>query len=205
MLASMRLESSSLETTIRRAVKKTLKPMSNYGSWPINEDGPIQAGKDHYRCTWASRNHPRRSRAAPQLAGPNCNRLRLSFHLRVLVFALPLLRHDLTKSIPTPHWRSKSFSAGPLELRGWILFLINMLAIYGKSLPAGPYKVSSVDLAINLKSSIAPLAPDDKIYLPTSTCHCRGRTPPGRGGCTKSTNMMYKNATQTHFSKKFSS
>ena len=33
-----------------------------------------------------------------------------------------------------------------------------MLAMYGKSLPAGPCEVSSMDLAINLKSLILPLA-----------------------------------------------
>ena len=40
-----------------------------------------------------------------------------------------------------------------------------MLVLYGKSLPAGPDEVSSMDLAINPKSLIAPLAPGDMIYL----------------------------------------
>lgn len=35
---------------------------------------------------------------------------------------------------------------------------------YGRSLSAGPDEVSRMELTINLKGSIAPLAPGDKIY-----------------------------------------
>ena len=51
-----------------------------------------------------------------------------------------------------------------MRFRTWIWLLINMLAMYGKSLPTGPYEVLSMDLAINLKSLIAPLAPGEMIY-----------------------------------------
>ena len=52
-----------------------------------------------------------------------------------------------------------------MRFRACIWLLINMLAMYGKSLPAVPDEVSSMDLAINLKSLIAPFAPGDMIYI----------------------------------------
>ena len=68
-------------------------------------------------------------------------------------------------------------------------FNIILLATYSPSLFAGPCEVPSMNLAIT--SNNGPRQSD----LPTSTfflCHCWSRTPLGRGGCTNTTNTMYK-------------
>ena len=64
---------------------------------------------------------------------------------------------------------SQFFSAKSLRLRIWIWLPINMLAIYSKSFSAGPDMVLSVDLTINLKSSITSLTLDNRIYLCITT------------------------------------
>ena len=61
---------------------------------------------------------------------------------------------------------SKSLFVKSVGLRAWIWLLSNESVMYGKSLPAaGPCEVSSMDLTINPKSLIAPLAPSNMIYL----------------------------------------
>ena len=68
-----------------------------------------------------------------------------------------------------------------MRFRAWIWLLINMLVLYGKSLPAGPDEVSSMDLAINLKSLIATLAPGDMIYPPLYVTAGAGHHQEGAG------------------------
>ena len=104
----------------------------------------------------------------------------------------------LVELTPTVVGYIKFLATEPLGLRAWICLLINESTMYSKSPFAGPVGFCAwIWLLINM---LSPLAPGDKFYLPTTTCHCRGKTPPGRGGCTKATNTVYKNATQTHFS-----
>ena len=51
----------------------------------------------------------------------------------------------------------------------------------------------SLAFLLGLVSLIAPVAPGDQIYLNLRLlCHCWSRTPLGRGGCTNTTNTMYK-------------
>ena len=149
---------------------------------PAYEDGTFQAGADTDWCTPASR--------------LDCQRLRLSLHLQVLVPPVPLLSStavaayasstkktsfsipDSSRNLMTacrknlPHGLSKSLSAGPLELCAWIW------------LSQCPVTDSIVPLVRLIEGAkLKRYAPDDNIIC--YICVTAGAGPPGKGGCTR--------------------